>query len=247
MRFLLLATLCLLGPRAHADGLSDLRRALEPLRGEGSIRARMDLHLWRQITEDRQPVASQARTTVRLEQGPAGLQLTFPAEQVRAAVEESRRQLEEPDRQAPVRSALRAIEPDEVMEMLDFAPVLLRYLSYMELLADEQDTFDGKPARMLRVKIAPRLPSSIQKYIKSIEFDARIWLGADGVPLGFRNNLVYRGSRMLISFDGLFKDERTLRRIGSRLVVVRHVHEEGFSTLGQRTQSRRLTALAIAE
>ncbi|MCS6912150.1 MAG: hypothetical protein RMK29_21630 [Myxococcales bacterium] len=247
MRLLLLAALCLLGPVARADGLSDLRRALEPLRGEGPIRARLELHLWRQITEDRQPVASQARTTVRLEQGPEGLRLTFLPEHLRAAVEESRRQLEDPDRQAPVRSVLRAIEPDEVTEMLDFAPVLLRYLNYMELLGDEQDTFDGRPARMLRVKIAPRLPSNIQKYIKSIEFDARIWLGPDGVPLGFRNNLVYRGSRMLISFDGLFKDERTLQRVGSRLVVVRHVHEEGFSTLGQRTQSRRMATLAMLD
>jgi hypothetical protein len=247
MRALLAVLLLSSVATARADALGDLRQALHALPGGGAVRGRLEYQLWREVTEDKRPVANQAQATLRVEDGPDGLRLSLPPALFRTALEESRRQLQDPDRALPLRTTLRAVEPDEVHEMLDFGPTLLLFVDYMQVTADQADSYQGQPARMLTVKIAPRLPSNIQKYLKAVDVDARLWLAADGTPVGFRNNITFRGSRMLVSFDGMFKDERTLRRVGGRLVVTRHAHEESFATLGQRNQSRRLAVLTLAE
>lgn len=245
MRTLPLVLVLLSAATVRADALSELRQALGALPGGGAVKGRVEIQHWREAGEDKQ--TSQAQATLRVEDGPDGLRLAFPPPLFRSVLDESRRQLADPARPIPVRSTLRAVEPDEIHEMLDFAPSLLLYVDYMKVTGDQPDSYQGQPARLLLVQIAPRLPPNVQKYLKSVDADARLWLAPDGTPLGFRNNISYRGSRMLVSFDGTFKDERTLRRVGNRLVVTRHVHEESFSTLGQRGQQRRLATLTLSE
>jgi hypothetical protein len=147
----------------------------------------------------------------------------------------------------PARTTLNAINPAEVGEMLDFAPALLGLLDQVQLLEDRQDSYAGQPARLLSVRIPPPLPEAQKKYLKSVDLEARLWLDSGNVPLAFRFNVAFRGSRFLISFDGVLKDERTFRRINGRLVVTRHVHEESFSGFGQRVETRRLATVAVAD
>jgi hypothetical protein len=242
MRPVLLALLCL--PLA-ADGLTSLRANLQKVNGGDALKATVDYGFWRQTTEDKKPVQSQGRVAVTVEDGAQGLRLGWARPVLQQAAQEAKAQAQNPDKTAGTRSALRAIDAVEAEELVNFAEPLLRTLEGAQLLEEQDDTWQGRPARRLKLKVEPKLPASQKKYIKKLDVQAFIWVGPDGLPLAASNTTAFTASRFFISFEGTTKEERRFQRVGNRLVVAFHQSEDSNSGFGQSTANKRTTTVTV--
>jgi hypothetical protein len=228
-----------------ANGLDDLRSSLQKLQGSEPVKATLDHSFWRQTMDDKKPTVSQGKVTAQLEDGPQGLKVAWGRGTLQQAAKELAAQEREPDRPAPTRIALRNVDPLEAGESLNHAEALLRDLAQAQVQEEKADAWQGKPARLLVLKLTPRIPESQRKYLKELKVEAKVWVGADGVPLAFSSSVAYKGSRMFISFEGGNTQERHFARVGNRLVVTRATSEDRNAGFGASSQTKKTTTVTV--
>jgi len=228
-----------------ADGLDDLRASLQKLAGGDPVKASLEHSFWRQVIDDKKPVVSQGRIAAQLEDGPQGLRVTWGRPTLQQALKELADQEREPDRTAPTRTALRNVDPLETVEALNHAEALLRDLAQAQVQEERTEAWQGRPAKLLVLRLTPKLPGNQRKYLKELKADAKVWIGADGLPLAFSSSVTYRGSRMFISFEGGSTQDLQFIRVGHRLVVTRATGEEHSAGFGASSQTKKVTTLTV--
>lgn len=237
---------CLLAASAlHADSLGDLRAALQKLQGHEPIKARAEVSTSSANGEGKKQKTRQSRGTVQLEEGPGGLKLGWTAEQLEAARTETRRKKADPEAQTPNLDSLRALNAEDASEMLGAAPSLLLKLSQVKVLEERAEAFGGKPARMLHLRMEPAMSAEEREVMKKFEQRLKVWLDADGTPLGFEESVEFKGSKFLISFGGSSKESATLHKVGGRLVVERTTKENTGSGMGMTSSGKTVVALTL--
>lgn len=228
-----------------ANGLDDLRSALHKLQGADPVKATLEHSFWRQTTDDKKPVVSQGKVSAQLEEGPQGLRVTWSKPILQQAAKELAVQEKEPDRPAPTRIALRNLDPVETAESLNHAEALLRDLAQAQLQEERTEAWQGRPARLLLLKVLPKIPEAQRKYLKELKVDAKVWVGPDGLPLAFASTVAYKGSRMFISFEGGSSQERQFAKVGGRLVVTKATSEDRNAGFGASNQTKKVTTLSV--
>jgi hypothetical protein len=228
-----------------ANGLDDLRAALQKLPGGEPVKAALEHGFWRQTTDDKKPTVSQGKVTAHLEDGPQGLRITWGRPTLQQALKELAVQEREPDKATPTRTALRNIDPLEAAESLNHAEALLRDLAQAQVQEEKSEPWQGHPAKLLVLKLTPRIPESQRKYLKELKVDAKVWIGGDGLPLAFSSSVAYRGSRMFISFEGGNTQELQFLRVGTRLVVTRATSEDHNAGFGASSQTKKTTTITV--
>ena len=218
-----------------ANGLDDLRSSLQKLQGSEPVKATLDHSFWRQTMDDKKPLVSQGK----------GLKVAWCRGTLQQAAKELAAQEREPDRPAPTRIALRNVDPLEVGESLSHAEALLRDLAQAQVQEERADTWQGRSAKLLVLKLTPKIPESQRKYLKELKVDAKVWIGADGVTLAFASSVSFKGSRMFISFEGGNTQELHFSRVGNRLVTTRATSEDRSSGCGASTQTKKTTTLTV--
>ena len=228
-----------------AGSLEDLRGALHKLTGGEPVKASLEHTFWRQVTEDKKPVVTQGKVSLHLEDGPQGLKVAWGRPLLQQALRELAVQEQDPEKPAPTRTALRNVDALEASESLNHAEALLRDLASAQVVEEKAEAWQGRPARLLVLKLVPRLPENQRKYMKELKADGRLWVGQDGLPLAFSTTAAYKGSRLFITFEGGSSQDLQFARVGSRLVVTRASTEERGSGLGTATQTRKTTTLTV--
>lgn len=228
-----------------ADGLGTLRANLQKLSGGDAVKATVDHSFWEQTTEDKKPVQTQGRVSVLVEDGAQGLRLGWGRPLLQQAVQEGRAKAKDPEKTTGTRSALRAIDALEASELVNYAEPLLRHLENAQLLEEKSDSWQGQPAHLLLLKVEPKMSASQKKHLKKLDVVAKVWVGADGLPLAASTTTSFSGSFFLISFQGSSKEEDRFLHAGSRLVVVSRLKEESSSGFGQNSSSKKQTAVSL--
>jgi hypothetical protein len=237
---------CLLAASAlHADTLGDLRAALQKLQGRESIKARAEVNTTSLNGEGKKQKSKQSRGAVLLEEGPGGLRLGWTSEQMEAARVETRRKKTDPEAQTPNLDSLRALNAEDASEMLGAAPALLVKLSQVKLLEEKPETFGGRPARMLHLQMEPALSAETRDVMKKYEQRLKVWLDADGTPLGAEESVDFKGSKFLISFGGSSRETSVYRKVGGRLVAERTTKETSGSGMGMTSSGKTIVALTL--
>lgn len=107
------------------------------------------------------------------------------------------------------------------------------------------DTWQGKPATRLQLKLTPKLSKQNQKYVKEMVATASVWVGGDGLPLAAETQVHMKGRALLvISFEQDQKESFQFARVGNRLVVTRHSQESSGSGGGESGQTKTVVALS---
>ena len=228
-----------------ANGLDDLRTALLKLQGGEPVKATLEHSFWRQVTDDKKPVVSQGAISAQIEDGPPGLKVTWSRSTLQQAGKELAAQEREPDRAAPTRTALRNVDPLDVTEAMNHAEALLRDLAQAQVQEEKADAWQGRPARLLVLKLSAKLPESQKKYMKELKVGAKVWVGPDGLPLAFSSSVAYKGSRMFISFEGGNTQDLQFTRVGNRLVVTRATSEDRNAGFGASSQTKKTTTITL--
>lgn len=228
-----------------ANGLDDLRAALQKLPGGEPVKATLEHSFWRQTMDDKKPVISQGRVSAQIEDNGQGLKVTWARPLLQQAVKELVAQEREPERTAPTRMALRNMDPLDTAESLNHAEALLRDLAQAQVQEERTEPWQGRPTKLLVLKITPRIPESQRKYLKELKVDAKVWIGSDGLPLAFSSSVAFKGSRMFISFEGGNTQERHFARVGHRLIVTRATTEDRNAGFGASTQTKKTTTVTV--
>jgi hypothetical protein len=195
--------------------------------------------------DDKKPTVSQGKISAQLEDGPQGLKVTWAKPTLQQAGRELAAQEREPERGTPTRTALRNVDPLEAAEALNHAEALLRDLAQAQVTEERAEPWQGHPAKLLVLKLTPRIPENQKKYLKELKVEARVWVGPDGLPLAFSSSVAYKGSRMFISFEGGNSQELHFARVGNRLVVTRATSEDRNAGFGASQQTKKTTTLTV--
>jgi hypothetical protein len=177
--------------------------------------------------------------------GPEGVAIVFDRDSVERAEKEAAVE-DGAGRDYGARFALTSIGAKEVRERLNAAPFLLRQIARGELLEEKDDTFDGRPARLVVLKVTPRLNPQAKKFIKEVNVTVHLWLGADGLPLRATIRQERKGRAFLvITFESIDEDEYRYRIVDDRLVVVSHTRVTTGSGAGQRSNTKVESTLTL--
>jgi hypothetical protein len=228
-----------------AGSLDDLRVTLQRLQGTEPVKATVDHSFWRQTMDDKKPTVSQGRASAHLEDSPQGLKVSWARPTLQQATRELASQERDPDRSTPTRTALRNLDPLEAAESLNHAEALLRDLAQAQVQEEKPEPWQGHPAKVLVLRLTPKVPESQRKYLKDLKAEGRVWIGPDGVPLAFSSNLAYKGSRLFITFEGGSSQDLQFAKVGSRLVVTRATSEDRTAGFGASSTTKKTTTVTI--
>ena len=246
MRHLLL--LCLLCSAARADALSDLKTALSRLKGDDAVHASVDYAFQGRSGDEKSPVMEEGRVCATVEEGPPGLRIFWDRKTLDSSAAEVRARLADPEKKTPTRSAMEALNAVTLSGYLNAAPGLLNRLAQGTLVEEKTATWQDRPARLLVFKLVPKLDAQSKKYVKEFEVVAKLWVGADGLPLAAQNRTTLKGRALLmITFEQTEEESYEYARRGDRLVAVRHMKEEHHSGMGEKNDRKTTVNLRLGD
>ncbi|HVT02235.1 MAG TPA: hypothetical protein VHL58_02540 [Thermoanaerobaculia bacterium] len=223
----------LLPLQAGADGLADLRHVLQKMSASSPLSATVQLELDQHTRAGGEPLVEKAVIEFEITQTTEGLDVRYPKALSRRVREEQLAHQKNPDLPEPIRNSINSVQAMEIADCIDFAEMLLKETESAQLLEDRPGSVDGKPSRLLVLKIPPHLSSFQKKHVKSLEVKMSIWLSDDGLPLVVDRSSQLRASFFLVGVDNLHKENWRVVRNGDRLIARRHEEEASASGLGQ--------------
>src|SRR6267143_1000779 len=153
-RNLLLLFFALVTPALlFADGLTDVRATLQKLQSDEPLRARIEVKTLRLGGESNKQKQSEAISVVIVESGPQGLALSWSPEQIRQSRKAAWAERANPDAPKSDLATLKALAAGEALNLLDAADPLRRGLEKAVLQEDKRDTYQGKPVRLLVIRV----------------------------------------------------------------------------------------------
>jgi hypothetical protein len=228
-----------------ADGLTDVRATLQKLQSDQPLRARVEIKTRRSGGESDKQKQSQGTGTVLAEIGPQGLTLSWPPDQVRQSRKAAWAETVNPDAPKSDLATLKSLAGGEALNLLDAADPLRRRLEKAVLLEDKRDTYQGKSARLLVIKIDLGLDEEERKALKSSEATLKLWLDGDGMPVGMERDIQAKFSKFLIGFRVNEHETREFQRAGGRLVVTRSSKDSSGSGFGHTDESHITTIVTL--
>lgn len=240
MRHAALLLLLVAAASLRAEGLADLRAALQKLQATQPVKATAECQSWSRSGKSGKEKITQGQARARLEDGPHGLQLGWDkAELLRVAAASKAKD-------AGPKQAMDLISGEKAKDLLDAASALLEELQDAQIQEDKPDTWNSKPARLLAFKIEPKdMDAEDRKHIKAFSSILKVWMDADGTPLAAARQMDLKGSFLLISFEAHESGRSTFARLGDRLVAVHQEEETAGSGAGQQGSQKRTIDLKL--
>ena len=113
------------------------------------------------------------------------------------------------------------------------------------MLEDKSDTYKGKPARLLVIRIDLALDEEERKALKSSDATEKLWLDADGIPIAMDRTIDAKFSKFLIGFKVHEHETREFQRAAGRLVTTSSTKETSGSGFGHSEESHTIIAVTL--
>ena len=240
-----IALLVLLTPfSANADALTDLRASLAQLAATTPVHGAFEVTSTNKNSDEDQP--SQGKASVEFEIGDAGLRILYPKPTLIQANQEARAEAADPERQTPARAGMGRVHAMELAELLDGAATLTTELLTAQLIDAKPTMYRGKPARLVTLKLSPKLSKGASKHVKKVDGTLSVWLGDDAVPIAAEQNFSVKASFMLMSFTTEQKKTWTYVRAGDRLVATASEETQKSDGMGQHNLSHVVQVVRVA-
>nr|WP_314860839.1 hypothetical protein [uncultured Undibacterium sp.] len=232
---------------AQADGITDLKSALNRLQAQSNVKAVMEVKSSRKQGEDKEAIETSGQINVNLEDGSRGMQISFPKEVLNKLEQEARARIKDKESKSPTRQASFDVNTEESQMMLSAVNVLQRQVEEANFKGEKNDSYNGKPARLLTFEFGmERLPASAKKYIKNFESRLEIWINAEGTPLA--SKLVEQGNGrafIVVSFQQASEEHNVYQVVGDRLLITRRESKNKSSGAGERADTKVIKTLQV--
>lgn len=235
----------LLAGAARADGLGDLRAALQRDNSNAPIKAAIEVRTWHRPGDA--PEADQGQVALTLDDNAGGLQLSYARDTLARIEADQRARSRDPDAKTPTLLAVRSFDTADVVPMVSSAAWLARLLDRAVYKGERSDAYAGKPARLLTFEIPlASLSKRERKYAKRIDSLLEIWTGADGTPLASRSSqTVFGRAFVVVSFEARAEEENVFGLEKGRLVTLRKVTRNSASGAGEKDDRRIVKTLQV--
>lgn len=217
-----------------ADPISGVRAALGRLTAREPVRATLEVQ-HSVATEGKFDNDKYAgKVSVELEGSAKGLHIIIPPALLDQLSREQMAEARNPALNTPSVRALQKLDPVDTSDALDFAPTLLRLLDGGKVVSDAAGTWQGKPARVVVVRVSDRLDADDAKRVKVAENKLTLWIGADLIPLAAEH--LFSAKFSVLLFKGELKEKKSwhLARAADRLIRARYESTQTSSGMGQK-------------
>jgi len=221
----------------RADGLSDLKVALQRLKGRSAVSAQAEVHTWsRDGKKGAEPV--QGSATVRLEDGPQGLKLGWTQAQLDRMAQVKGKKSKDGEE-----SAMKSLGLEEAIRLMRAADELLSDLEEATLVSEGTETWEGRPARKLVLNLSMGMDKEDMGPLKEARSQATLWMSSEGVPYAMNHQLDLKGRVLLISFEVHHSSQRRFQAHQGRLLLVHEDRKDSGSGAGQKGEGRTIFKL----
>lgn len=204
----------------RADSLASLKEALRRLPGTSALKGTLEIKTSNQGGKGKDAVNQQGSGSVWVEEGPLGLRLQWSKSFLQQLQEEAARSEREPGAKTPLTSALSEAHAGATLRHTQAAPSLLLLLDRARLLEERAEPWNGQPARLLTLELAPKaMKEEDRKKLKAWESRLLVWVDAGGLPLASRTTTRSKTSAMMMSVESRNEVAATYARSGDRLVI----------------------------
>ena len=215
---------------ATAETLSDLRNTLErfPAKAPFAVRATVSTNTAADDNANRAGTSS-----FDIDSGPSGFSVRIPPSVLNAAQREAAQKKRDPNVATPTRTSMVAVTIFDIINALDAASLLLDDLHGATVLEEKSAAWEGKPAKLLRVKVKPSLATK-SRYVTEPVIELTIWSGGDGVPLAARRVSTFEAGALFVKAGNIRTEQWTFAVAGDRLYATRNEAEDDASAVGKK-------------
>lgn len=226
--------------RAAADTLSDLRKTLDrfPARAPFVARATVKTNA---AADD---AGRGGMSSFDIESGPSGLSVRVPPSALDAVQREAAQKKRDPNVATPTRTAMVALTIFDIVDGVDAASMLLDDLSDATIIEEKPDAWQGKPAKLLRVKVKPSLATK-SRYVEEPVIELTIWIGGDGIPLAARRVSTFEAGALFVKAGNVRTEKWTFAAAGDRLYATHNEQEDNASAAGKKIRRSRTVSYAV--
>ena len=222
MKYAALLALLLSGTAA-ASSLPELKNTLAAMQGQGSLRGTYEARTSKTGEDSNKPETT--TVSVKVEDTAGELRIGWDRALLQRAMDAS---LKSPKPDAALTMAINANSANRISAAVNYASRLLNIVSTGQVKAERMDSWQGKPARLVELAYTPPVDANNSLKIKENAHTAKVWLGADGVPVAAVLSHSVRASFMVfISYEEKGTESYTFANVGNRLVALRR-EEQGM-------------------
>ena len=231
----------------QADGISDLKAALNRLQGQANVKAVLEVKNTHIQGAGSDAVETNGQIQVNIEDGTRGMLVHYSKDTLSKLDQEAKARSKNKESKTPTRNATAELSSDETQMMLSAVNSLQRQIEEASFKGEKVDQYNGKAARLLSFAFGmERLSNKDKKYIKSFESQLDVWIGPDGAPMASR--LLERGSGrafIVVSFQLNAEQHNVYQVLGDRLLIVRRESKSQSSGAGERADTKVIKTLQL--
>lgn len=247
LRCFLLVLFAMSSGTGRADGLAELKAALQTLSGQQAIKGTITAKTQHRQGEGQEATTEVGAASLAIEDSTQGLQLQFAPDTLARLQAEKQARENDALAKTPTQQGLGALGYAEIRAMTAAADSLRNELARATFKNEVTDTWNGRPARLLNFDLGPgKLRAQDQKYIKKTEGSLLIWIAADGTPLESRSQMKLSGRAMVvISFETVLSAKVLYQRQGDRLIATRRESQNSASGAGEKGEDKNELSLVL--
>ncbi|MBY0572222.1 MAG: hypothetical protein K2P84_00950 [Undibacterium sp.] len=232
---------------AQADGLGDLKAALSRLQGHVPIKAVVEAKTWNRQGEGKEVEETQGKASVKVEEGQAGLQVSYSRDLLNTLEAEERAKEKDSKAKTPTLAALGEVNSSSLRPLISASASLTRSLEKANFKSEKVDTYNGKPARLLSFELSiDKLSEKERKYLKKFEGSVSVWIDADGTPLASRySQSLSARAFLVVSFESKNDEEWAYTTVGDRLVALRREVKSSGAGMGEKSENKVTKSLQV--
>ncbi|WP_039915255.1 hypothetical protein [Cellvibrio mixtus] len=231
--------LAVLAPWSRADGLTDLRKTLKQMHASNPIGMDVQFKLFGHTGEDDELIEREGLINVRLEDGAHGMHIAYPADVLALLHQEELAKIADENVRNSALNAVGEFDYWEWRELMYPAAQLELALERYTFLGEQEDTYDGKPARSLTFSLPmEKIDKKYRKYVKKYHHRFTLWIDDKGTPLASASTETGSGRVFLvIGFQFQNTVNMTYQQERARLIGIRREVKE--ETWGAAMQAQR--------
>ena len=204
-KFLIIGSLVMLNlypAYSRADGLGELKGALNRLQGSDSITIELKSLTVDTKGEGDKKIVTHGEVNVWLKDDTNGLHVLYSNNVLNSMEHEARLQAEDEEAETPTLNAIDGINASELHSMLSASASLLSDINQANFIDEKQTIHEGQNSRLLRFELPMEFfisDKKVRSYVSKFEAHYLVWIASDGTPLESRIEFNGRG-RVFIFF-----------------------------------------------
>ena len=231
---------------AHADTVSDLKSAVSALHGTHPLHATVEMQRTRKSEGRFVNQASVGSATVEVTSDAEGLRISVSKALLDRAARETREHQIDTKRPASTRDTLDDIDAVAVAESVDFSEAFLRLVALCKPVSESRTTFQGKPARVLVMKVTePTREATTMFHVNFSDDRLTIWVGDDSLPMAAERRQKGSAGFLFIRGEMSSRHSWSFSRRDDRLIVTRYEMTYLGTGFGQRGEGRTVETITM--